>query len=240
MENARHGWWYNQLFANWKKFEVIYVSVLIALQVLVYLIAPDSVIGMVSGVFGTLCLVYGMKGRKISFIFGVIQCLAMTYVAWISHAYGSFAMDIFYVISQPIGWFMWGHDEATKRFSSRTRGLIFGGAFVAWAIGWWILATVHGQLPYFDSINFVVSFIAQILYILKFEENWSLWIVVNLANIIYWGILAVQVMTGATHIGSLGANLSQVALQAALLFNSVYATKVWSSGEADNEGGAGK
>lgn len=110
MENARHGWWYNQLFTNWKKFEVIYVSVLIA----------------------------------------------------------------------------------------------------------------------------------QILYILKFEENWSLWIVVNLANIIYWGILAVQVMTGATHIGSLGANLSQVALQAALLFNSVYATKVWSSGEADNEGGAGK
>lgn len=35
MENARHGWWYNQLFTNWKKFEVIYVSVLIALQVLV-------------------------------------------------------------------------------------------------------------------------------------------------------------------------------------------------------------
>ena len=67
MENARHGWWYNQLFTNWKKFEVIYVSVLIALQVLVYLIAPDSVIGMVSGVFGTLCLVYGMKGRKIGF-----------------------------------------------------------------------------------------------------------------------------------------------------------------------------
>ncbi len=46
-----------------------------------------------------------------------------------------------------------------------------------------------------------------------------------MANIIYWGILAVQVMTGATHIGSLGANLSQVALQAALLFNSVYATE---------------
>ena len=108
MENARHGWWYNQLFTNWKKFEVIYVSVLIALQVLVYLIAPDSVIGMVSGVFGTLCLVYGMKGRKISFIFGVIQCLAMTYVAWISHAYGSFAMDIFYVISTKV----WSSGEA--------------------------------------------------------------------------------------------------------------------------------
>ncbi len=51
---------------------------------------------------------------------------------------------------------------------------------------------VHGQLSYLDSINFVVSFIAQVLYIPKYQENGSLWIVVNLANIIYWGILAVQ------------------------------------------------
>ena len=86
----------------------------------------------------------------------------------------------------------------------------------------------------------MVSFIAQILYILKFQENWSLWIVVNLANIIYWGILAVQIATGVTAIGTFGAALSQVALQAALLFNSLYATKVWASGEADHEGSAGK
>lgn len=235
-----HSWLYNQLFTNWKKFEIIYVSVLVALQIIVYLIVPDSIIGMISGVAGTLCLVYGMKGRKITFIFGIVQCLAMTYIAWISHAYGSFAMDIFYVISQPIGWYMWGHDEATKRFSPKVRRLIFQGAFVAWAIGWWVLAMVHGQLPYFDSINFVVSFIAQLLYIMKYQENWSLWIIVNGANIIYWGILAVQTMMGTNHIGSLGASLSQIALQFALLFNSLYATKVWASGEADNEGGAGK
>lgn len=240
MEAKQHGWWFDQLFTNWKKFEVIYVSVLIALQVLVYAIAPDTVIGMLSGVTGVLCLVYGMKGRKISFLFGVVQCLSMTYIAWISHAYGSFAMDIIYVISQPIGWFMWGRDEATHSFQPRTRRMIFGGAFIAWGIGWFVLATLHGQLPYFDSINFVVSIIAQTLYVMKYKENWSLWIVVNIANVIYWGILTVQTLIGATDIGSLGANMSQIALQAALLFNSIYATKVWASGEADNEGGAGK
>lgn len=230
-------WIYKQLFTNWKKFEVIYVSILILIQLLVFFVVPDSLIGMISGVTGTLSLVYGMKGRKIAFIFGTIQCLAMTYIAWISHAYGSFAMDIFYVISQPIGWFMWGHEQATHRFSSANRKKIFVGAFIAWLIGWWILALLHGQLPYFDSINFVVSFIAQLLYILKYQENWSLWIVVNIANILYWSILSIQVITGATVIGSLGTYLSQVALQVALLFNSIYATKVWASGEADNEGG---
>ena len=47
-----------------------------------------------------------------------------------------------------------------------------------------------------------------------------------------------QMLMGDNQIGTLGANLSQVALQVALLFNSVYANKVWASGEADNEGGA--
>ncbi|MBR6710656.1 MAG: hypothetical protein IKI81_03915 [Selenomonadaceae bacterium] len=60
----------------------------------------------------------------------------------------------------------------------------------------------------------------------------------NIANLTYWSLLTVQMLMGDNQIGTLGANLSQVALQVALLFNSVYANKVWASGEADNEGGA--
>lgn len=211
---------------------------MILLQLIVYAIVPDSVIGMISGVAGVLCLVYGMKGRKISFIFGTIQCIAMTYIAWISHAYGSFAMDIIYIISQPIGWFMWGKNEATHSFEANTRRKIFLAAFIAWIIGWFVLSMLGGQLPYLDSINFIISLIAQLLYILKYKENWSLWIIVNIANATYWTILTIQMLMGENSIGSLGANLSQVALQFALLFNSVYANKVWASGAADNEGGA--
>ncbi|MFT4185796.1 MAG: nicotinamide riboside transporter PnuC [Micrococcaceae bacterium] len=241
METTKqHGWLYSQLFTNWKKFEVIYVTALILLQIAVYLIAPDTIVGMISGIAGVLCLVYGMKGRKITFIFGIIQTIAMTYIAWISHAYGSFAMGIIYVVSQPIGWIMWGKDEATRSFQQRTRNLIFAGAFVAWIIGWVVLAMLHGQLPYFDSINFVVSLIAQLLYILKYTENWSLWIIVNIANMIYWSLLVWEGLTDRTQLGSVGASLSQVALQFALLFNSVYATRVWARGEADYEGGIGK
>lgn len=234
----QHNWWYSQLFTNWKKFEISYISILILLQLIVYAIVPDSVIGMISGVAGVLCLVYGMKGRKISFIFGTIQCIAMTYIAWISHAYGSFAMDIIYIISQPIGWFMWGKNKATHSFEASTRRKIFLAAFIAWIIGWFVLSMLGGQLPYLDSINFIISLIAQLLYILKYKENWSLWIIVNIANATYWTILTIQMLMGENSIGSLGANLSQVALQFALLFNSVYANKVWASGAADNEGGA--
>lgn len=218
---------FTELFSGWKPFEIGYVSVLLLLQVVAYIIAPDSLIGMISGLAGVLCLVYGMKGRKITFVFGIIQCLAMTYIAFISKAYGSFAMDIIYVISQPIGYFMWGKDEAIRSFTKKQRNAVFIGAFIAWLIGWLVLSMLNGQLPYFDSINLVISLIAQTLYIFKFKENWSLWIIVNIANVLYWVILTAQFMMGYSQIGSLGANLSQVALQFALLFNSIYANKVW-------------
>ena len=66
---TKESWLFKQLFANWKKFEITYIAILLLLQIIVYIIAPDSFIGMISGVFGVLCLIYGMKGRKINFAF---------------------------------------------------------------------------------------------------------------------------------------------------------------------------
>ena len=62
---SQGNWFYRQLFTKWKKFEITYVSILILLQLVVYAIVPDSPIGMVSGVAGVLCLVYGMKGNAL-------------------------------------------------------------------------------------------------------------------------------------------------------------------------------
>ncbi len=220
-------WLRQQLFEGWLKFEIIYILGLILLQIIAYIIAPDSIIGMISGLCGVLAVVMGMKGRKITFIFGTIQCLAMSYIAWESQAYGSFIMDIFYTISQPIGWFLWGNDEAVNTFDKKTRNKIFLGAFASWLVGGFILQSFEGQLPFFDSINLVISLIAQTLYIFKYKENWSLWIFVNIANLVYWTILAYLIFNGDSNIGTLGMALSQVALQGALLFNSIYANKVW-------------
>lgn len=95
-----------------------------------------------------------------------------------------------------------------------------------------LMDNCHTSIHY----NLVVSFIAQLLYVLKYQENWSLWILVNIAHVIYWSTLAIRYKMGV-HIGTFGGDLSQGALEAAALFNSLYATKVWASGEADNEGG---
>ena len=39
---SEHGWVYNQLFTNWKKFEITYITALILLQLIVYAIEPQN------------------------------------------------------------------------------------------------------------------------------------------------------------------------------------------------------
>ncbi|OYA81387.1 nicotinamide mononucleotide transporter [Escherichia coli] len=124
-------WLKQQLLEGWLRFEIGYISILLVVQIIAYLIVPDSPVGMMSGIMGVMAIVMGMKGRKITFIFGFIQCTAMSYIAWKSHAYGSFIMDIIYTISQPVGWFMWGNDQAVNTFNRKARSRIFIGAIVA-------------------------------------------------------------------------------------------------------------
>ena len=96
---------------------------------------------------------------------------------------------------------------------------------------------LKGQVPYLDALNLVIPLVAESLFVLKYQETWPIWTVVNGMAFIYWTLLTVQFIMGMTQTGTLGMYLSQAALQGSLLFNAIYANKVWKSGEADNEGG---
>lgn len=219
-----------QLFGGWTNFEIFYITSLLWIQVAVYIIAPDSYVGMISGIAGVLAVVLGMKGRKLNFIFGVIQCAAMAFIAFKVHSYGYFIMSLVYLISMPIGFLLWGknEDKTVKFLSSLQLIILLCAAIVAWYICGLILEQIDGQLPYLDSLNLIIPLIAQALYVLKYKENWILWIVVNIVSFCYWIVLAYQVLEGCADEGTtLGASLSQMALQGALLFNSIYALIIW-------------
>lgn len=229
MEQSKKSLCY-QLFGGWTNFEVFYITSLLWLQIAVFILVPDTYIGVISGFAGVLAVVLGMKGRKLNFLFGVIQCAAMAWIAYESHAYGYFLMSLVYLISMPIGFILWGKsgDESVKFLSKIQLMLLLIVAIIAWFICGFVLDQIDGQLPYFDSLNLVIPLIAQALYVFKYKENWILWIVVNVVGFCYWIFLAYQVSLGVADEGTtFGATLSQVALQGALLFNSIYALIVW-------------
>ena len=65
-----------EFLSGWKPFEVAWVVIFLAAQIIAYVLAPDSPLGMISGIAGILCVVLVSKG-KISnyFLLELIFCL---------------------------------------------------------------------------------------------------------------------------------------------------------------------
>ncbi len=67
----------DELFGGWKAFEVVWLFIFLAAQIGTYIVNPDSLVAMVSGVTGILCVVFVSKGKISNYLFGLI--FAYTY-----------------------------------------------------------------------------------------------------------------------------------------------------------------
>ena len=61
-----------EFLSGWKPFEVAWVVIFLAAQIIAYVLAPDSPLGMISGIAGILCVVLVSKGKISNYFFGLI------------------------------------------------------------------------------------------------------------------------------------------------------------------------
>jgi len=66
-----------EFLSGWKPFEVAWVVIFLAAQIIAYVLAPDSPLGMISGIAGILCVVLVSKG-KISNEYGALCVYPIT------------------------------------------------------------------------------------------------------------------------------------------------------------------
>jgi nicotinamide mononucleotide transporter len=60
-------WLKNEFWNGYTTFEKIFFAALILLQVVMYFIVPDSVIGIVCGLAGVICVALTAKGKISSY-----------------------------------------------------------------------------------------------------------------------------------------------------------------------------
>ena len=63
-----------EFLSGWKPFEVVWVVIFLAAQIIAYVLAPDSPLGMISGIAGILCVVLVSKGKIFHHNLSVILC----------------------------------------------------------------------------------------------------------------------------------------------------------------------
>ena len=92
-----------ELFSGWSLKESIYGWSLILVQVLFYIVYPDSLWGFIAGVSGTICVLLVAKGKISNYFFGFIQTGIMLVLGFQAGLIGETGENVFYFVTQFLG-----------------------------------------------------------------------------------------------------------------------------------------
>jgi len=165
----------------------------IFLQVFTFALRPEtSILSLISGLLGVYAVVLTSQRKLSAYIPAFLQLGTYMILAWRQRFYGELGENIFYFITMIFGLFIWSrnYNNTTGEVKSRNLGKnnIILGIFTALGIGllWMILRGTDDTQPFMDSITTIPAFVAQILMILRYREQWIYWIIIDLASIVMW------------------------------------------------------
>ena len=202
--------------------EKLFMWGMVLLQILVYVVAPDSWYGVVAGIAGCISVVLTAKGRWMMYPIGFIQNFTYTVLAFQNMFYGEVIEQVFYIVTMIWGMVAWARnmhtnedgtqDVNTRKFS--VKDWIF--TIVGITIGTWlfgrVLVAMGAAQPYTDAATNVMALFAQILMVKRYREQWALWLLIDVFCIKMWWV---------------AGNWSMVAMYVAWTANCIYGWMNW-------------
>lgn len=172
----------------------IFLAFGLLLQIVSYLISNDSALSFTSGILGVFAVVLCSQRKAISYFFGILQLVTFIVLSWQTGLYAKIAENIFYLITMFIGIFIWktnytDEQVQTTKLSRTTLGWIILLMPVVIIILGYILTLTDDKEPYLDAATTVPAFVAQILMILRYREQWIFWFTIDVWCIILWACI---------------------------------------------------
>lgn len=159
-----------------------------------------DVIAAISGIF---CVVLCAAGKKSQYYWGFINIVAYIVVAWMSKYYGEVMLNgLYYLPTQFVGMYVWNKhmNKETERVKSKKMTplhiLIFViGSIVCIWLYHLLLELLGANQTWLNSTTNTFALVANALMVLRYREQWVLWIVVDIITVIMWIIAGDWIMT---------------------------------------------
>jgi nicotinamide mononucleotide transporter len=196
---------------------------MVALQAIVYCFAPDSLLGMVCGIAGCICVALTAKGKISSYFFNFVQMITYMIICWDLALYLEFGEQVFYFIVCIFGVFIWKknmkkNDDGTEQVKAKKFKLwqwivaVIVVIWTTWLLGFFGAEVLGSTLPYLDAMTVALAVLAQLLMVWRYREQWVCWIVIDVTSLIMFIILG---------------QWSMVAMYIAWTINAVYGWYNW-------------
>ena len=213
----------SEFLKGYSLFDRLFFIGMLLLQIIVFILHPDSLIGIISGISGVISVVLCAKGKISFYYIGFIQTISYLFLAWDNRFYGEVIENIFYLVTMVWGIFIWQKsltktsDGSTqvivKRFTVSQWILSIIGTTVATIImGYW-LNSISSSQPYTDAATNIFAIFAQLLMIKRYKEQWIWWLLIDMLCIKMWFV---------------AGNWSMVAMYIAWTVNCIYGWYNWS------------
>lgn len=216
-------WLKDEFWTGYTKFEKIFLFSMVMLQAIVYCFVPDSLIGMICGISGCICVALTAKGKISSYIFNFIQMITYMIICWDFALYLEFGEQVFYFIVCIFGVFMWKknmnkNEDGTMQVKAKKFApwqwivTVMIVAWTTWLLGYFGAEVLGSTLPYLDAMTVALAVLAQLLMVWRYREQWICWIVIDITTLIMFIILG---------------QWSMVAMYVAWTINAIYGWYNW-------------
>ena len=212
-------------FSDWTSFEKYWLVISSILMVALSIAWGDSWIALLSGLAGIISVVLCAKGKIINYAFGLVQAVTYGIICFQAQIYGEVMYNILMIPMIIIGIFSWKkhmqseQDEVQARNLSKKGWLLLVvGSVVAIALYCMVLNLIGGSFALMDALSTVLSIIATVLMIMRFSEQWVVWIFDNVVSFVLWMSVLVT--------GDMSA-VTLVVMWGAYLLNSIYGYINW-------------
>ena len=136
-------------------------------------------------------VVCNMRVSTLAWPLAIVASLLYFLLFWNGKLYGEAGLQLLFAALALWGWWQWlrgtGADGRALRVRRlRPQGLLIatGITLLAWpALGLFLAHQTDSPVPYFDAFPTVASLTGQWLLGRKYQENWAVWIVVNIVSV---------------------------------------------------------
>lgn len=147
-----------------------------------------------AAICGIFCVVLCAKGKKSQYIWGLFNVIGYIIIAFINKYYGEVMLNaLYYLPSQFIGYYLWNKHENKKTNDVEAKKLnlkqtaVLLVATAACIFGYkLILDLLGGNNTILDSASTMISIIANSLMLLRYREQWLLWIIIDMITVVMW------------------------------------------------------
>lgn len=189
-------------FINGKSmFDWIYLGIGLILQIIAIIYGyitgtPDGILSIICSIAGVVSVVLCAQGKISFYLFAYIQMFTYTFgIAIPNHLWGEAWENLFYFITQTYGIYAWfkiyrikednqSAEVKAKKLNALGWIITMGCLIIGVTILTIVLSKTNDPQPFLDAISTIPAFIAQILMVLGYREQWLHWLIIDVTSVI--------------------------------------------------------